>query len=125
MTTPNEKVTAASPSTFQGDWLRMWADLPHKGFFIALLSAWVALFHWLGNSTLGYANTPSLFGWWLWMETQGVEWEQGWVSGIRQCLNTEEGHVWIVPVVVLGLLWWKRAELIALRKGVWWPALGW
>jgi exosortase len=29
-----------------------------------------------------------------------------------------------VPFVVLALFWWKRAELLAVEKAVWWPALG-
>jgi exosortase len=37
-------------------------------------------------------------------------------------LNAEEAHVWLLPVVILGLFWWKRNELIATPKRIWWPA---
>ena len=75
----------------------LWRQLPHRGLFFGLLAVWVVLFQFLGNSTLGYVNTPSLFGWWVWVQT----------------VNNEESHGWLIPFVVAGLLWWKRAELTA------------
>jgi exosortase len=35
----------------------------------------------------------------------------------------DQEHAYIMPVVTLALLWWKRDELAALPKRVWWPAL--
>ena len=74
--------------------------MPYKGAFGALLLAWLALFHFLGNSTFGYTDTPSLFGW------------------LKYCysMKAEEEHVFIVPFVVLFLLWWKRDILLEVQK---------
>lgn len=73
-----------------------------------LLAAWFALFHWLGNSTLGYVKTASLFGWL----------DNAWSR------NADDEHGYLIPFVVLGLLWRNREELVAVPKRVWWPALG-
>src|SRR5256885_11377908 len=121
MALENEQAAAAKVPTARDEWIDAWRRMPRKALFVTLLAAWLVLFQWLGNSTLGYANTPSLFGWWLWMETRGITDGQGWV--ILQAINSEEAHAWIIPFVVLGLLWWKRSELLALPKAVWWPAL--
>ena len=50
--------------TTMGKELRqLWDGLPCKAEFGALLIAWVLLFHFLGNSTIGYVDTPSMFTW--------------------------------------------------------------
>lgn len=85
-----------------------WTRLPNKALFFTLLGAWLALFHFLGNSTFGYVDTPSLFGWML-NAYRGADWE--------------EGHGAIMPVVVLALLWLRRKELLAQPLAVWWPGL--
>ena len=54
------------PAEFPGfaDELRAyWRGLPNKTVFFPLLAAWLALFHFLGNATFGYTNTPSLLRW--------------------------------------------------------------
>jgi len=81
--------------------------MPNKGAFGVLVLAWLALFHWLGNSTFGYKDTPSLFGW----------------LQYAYSMKTEEEHVFIVPFVVAILLWWQREALLATAKRAWWPAL--
>ncbi len=91
-----------------GEVAALWRQLPHRGLFLGLLAVWVVLFQFLGNSTLGYVNTPSLFGWWVWV----------------QSVNDEESHGWLIPFVVAVLLCWRSAELTALPKRIWWPALG-
>jgi exosortase len=60
------------------------------------------------NSTFGLVNTSSLFGWWKWTINK----------------SPDEGHAWFIPLVVIGLLLWKRKELEALPKKLCWPALG-
>jgi len=45
-------------------------------------------------------------------------------EALNRILSADEAHVWFVPFVALGLLWWKRRQLINLPKGTWWPALG-
>jgi exosortase len=71
------------------------------------LAAWLTLFTFLGNSTLGYTNRPSILGWLDWVLTKSEDDQHG---------------PWIL-VVVLALLWWKRKELDQLPKRNWWPAL--
>jgi len=84
-----------------------WIAQPHKLLFGILLLAWIALFHFLGNAVFGYIDTPSLFSWCYQI-----------YSG-----SPDEEHCLYVPLVVLGLLVWKRQELIALPKCNWWPGL--
>jgi exosortase len=91
------------------EWREFSASIPNKGLFAILFGAWVALFHFYGNSTLGYGGlTPSVFSWLRLIYGNDVD----------------EGLGVYVPVVVLALVWWKRRELIQLDKRVWWPALG-
>lgn len=99
-----------------------WRQFPDKLLVGVVLGAWVALFHFWGNSTLGYVNSPSLFGWWFWMSTRGVEGGNAW-QVLQQLLALDEVHLWFMPFVVLGLFWWKRRELAELPKGQWWPAM--
>src|SRR5260221_2174021 len=104
------------------DFLEVWRAMPSKGLFLVLLAAWAALFQFLGSSTLGYVNTPSLLGWWVGALTQGRVVE-GQGPALLQILSSEEGHAFLIPLVVAALLWWKRGELMALPKQIWWPAL--
>lgn len=78
-----------------------WERLPNKGLFVTLLAGWAALFHFAGNSTLGYVRSRSLFAFML----------------------DAYGELLVVPLVVLGLYWWKRKELMGLTLGLWPPGL--
>jgi exosortase len=89
---------------------KVWEPLPNKGLFFTLLAAWVALFHFSGNSLFGYIHSPSLF----------------------QCLyqtynnpnpSADDSHGSFIPFLVMGLLWWKRRELLAGPMQIWWPGL--
>lgn len=87
-----------------------WQRLPNKTFFFVLLAAWLAIFQFLGNSILGYVHTPSLFSW------------------MYSCYNspnpaTDDAHGDFIPFLVLGLFWWKRHELLAVRLQLWQPGL--
>ncbi|HWN96332.1 MAG TPA: exosortase/archaeosortase family protein [Methylomirabilota bacterium] len=82
--------------------------IPHKGLFSVLLLAWLALFHFLGNGTFGYINTPSLFG---------------WLQNIYNYSPDDESLGILIPILILGLLWWKRNDLASAPKHIWWPAL--
>lgn len=84
--------------------------MPDKRLFFGLLLPWLALFQFVGNSTFGYVASPSLF---QWMYT-AYNYE-----------GSEDGHGNLVPLVVLGLLWWKRKWLLASPKSVWRPGLIW
>jgi len=86
-----------------------WRQLPNRGFFFALLAAWVALFALLGSGTFNYADSPSLFAWIFNLYTSPI---------------SDEGHGLLIPFAVLALFWWKRKELLARPPGRWWPAIG-
>ena len=86
---------------------RMIEQFPDKALFGLLLLGWVALFHFLGNSTIGYVKTTSLFGW------------------MKYVFTTSDGDELglYMPLLILVLAYLKRAELMAVRKQPWWPAL--
>ena len=121
MTERTENIAVNSAGEPGTGWGEAWQRLPHKGLFLALLAAWFAFFHFLGNSTLGYVDTRSLFGWWLWVQTRFADHSDTWI--VSKIMNSEESHAWMIPLIVLGLFWWKRDEFLALPKRIWWPAL--
>jgi exosortase len=100
---------AARPDAWR-DFSDCWRQLPNKGFFFALLAAWLALFQFLGNSTLGYFHTPSLF-------------RYMWGAYSFADFSGDEAIGAAVPFLIAGLFWWKRRELLALPLKVWPPAL--
>jgi exosortase len=87
-----------------------WQRLPDKGLFFGLLAAWLALFHFLGNSTFGYVDTSSLFNWMF-------------TAYNSKSPTADDGHANLIPFVVLGLFWWKRKELLGQPMQTWWPGL--
>jgi exosortase len=97
---------------FRIQFLDCWQRLPNKGLFFVMLVAWLALFQFLGNSTLGYISTPSLL---TWMRlAYGSSSDTG---------GADDSHGKLIPFVVLGLFWWKRKALLALPLRTWWPGL--
>ena len=110
LNTMNQTVTALPAEGLSEEIRTAWRQLPDKGFFFVLLGAWLALFHFLGNSTLGYVKTSSLF---MWMYNAYSN------SGLER----DDGQGLIIPFLVGGLFWWKRKELLALPKRGWWPGL--
>jgi exosortase len=100
--------TGENPHGFIEEFRSCWRALPHKTFFFGLLAAWLALFQFIGNSTLGYVNTPSLIG---------------WMYNIYNAANTEDGHGNLILPAFLILLWLKRKELLAIPHKTWWPGL--
>jgi exosortase len=97
---------------FRIEFLKCWNRLPNKGFFFVLLAAWLVLFQFVGNSTLGYVRTPSLMAWMYNAYNPPVE-----VADVDDSFGT------VVPFVVLGLFWWKREKLLALPIKTWWPSV--
>ena len=93
------------------------------------LAAWLALFHFLGNATFGYINTPSLMKWMYIAYSSGGEEGQGSSIPILGPLlrvlfgGGDDAHGKLIPLVVAGLFWWKRKDLLALSLKVWWPAM--
>ena len=85
-----------------------WNALSSKTFFFPLFAAWLILFHFLGNSTLGYFNTSSLLE---------------WMKIVYNQEGSDDGHGILIPFAVIGLFWWKRKELLAIPQKTWWPSL--
>lgn len=103
-------ITAAKPDAWR-DFCACWRQLPNKGFFFALLAAWLVLFQFWGNSTFGYIHSPSLF-----------RWMQNAYRTTSDDVNDDAiGN--LIPFLVIGLFWWKRRELLALPLKIWPPAL--
>lgn len=94
---------------FRLEFLDCWRRLPNKSFFFILLGAWLALFQVLGNSTLGFIHSQSLL-YWMWM-------------AYHPSVSGDDGHGFVVPILVLLILWWKRKKLVSLPLRTWWPAL--
>lgn len=106
---PDEKKSDRNGvDSFRTDFVRTWNAIPNKVVFFILLGAWLALFQFLGNSVLGYIDTPSLFGWMKYV-----------YSG-----DPDSEHGMLIPLAVLALFWWKRDQLLTVPKRIWWPALG-
>ena len=111
MNTQTIPTTTAVPENRPGfleEFKSCWEALSNKGFFFGLLAAWLALFLYIGNSTLGYVNTPSLLA---------------WMYDVYNAANSEDGHGNLIPFAVLVLFWWKRKELLAIPQRNWWPGL--
>lgn len=98
---------------FRLEFLKSWHRLPNKIAFLIALAAWLALFQFRGNSTLGYVNTSSLFGYMY----------DAFSAGGQSLLESEEGYALLIPPVVAILFWLKRNELMALDLQSWWPGL--
>ncbi len=106
LATPSN-VTPERPG-FQDEFRSCWRAVSNKGFFLGLLAAWLALFHFIGNSTFGYVNTTSLMN---------------WMYDLYNAKNSEDGHGILIPFAVIGLFWWKRKEVLATPQKTWWPGL--
>jgi len=104
------KTAIAAPMEFFHELAACWQALPDKPIFFSLLAAWLALFQFLGNSTFGYVDTASLFT---------------WLYTAYNAPLSEDGHGNLIPFAVFALLWWRRATLLAVPRGLWLPALGW
>lgn len=94
-----------------GELRQLWASLPGKAAFAVLAAAWVALFHFLGNSVLGYVDTSSIFGW---LDALHANAER---------TDSDDAFGRYVPWLVLVLLIARRQELLAAPKRPWSPGL--
>ena len=103
----SDEQNAASPA-FQEEFAEYWNGLPDKRLFFGLLIPWLLLFHFLGNSTMGYLETSSLF----------VA-----MADVYNSTLYDESHGFLIPFVVVYLFWWKREELADVAKDLWTPAL--
>lgn len=108
----NEQATTGVLDEFQTDLVDGWRRLPNKEFFFLLLGAWLALFQFLGNSTFGFLDTPSLLKWmYLIGNAKSAEGE------------VDDNQMIIAPLIVIGLFWWKRKELLRQPMQTWWPGM--
>jgi len=108
---PRDSTSEAAPEPGILEEVRVaWGQLPDKWMFLALLAAWLLLFQFFGNSTLGYIHSASLLSW---MQT----------AYTLKSSMADDSHGALIPLVVLGILWWKRAELQTIRLRSWWPGL--
>lgn len=92
---------------FLRDFPVVWKAIPCKGLFTFLLVIWVLLFELLGNSTLGYIRSHSLFAW----------------TNYSYACSPDDEHGLFIPVVVLILFWMRRKEFEPLQARLWWPGL--
>lgn len=109
----NHQPTTAASIEFEGlseEIRHYWHRLPSKFLFFALLGAWLALFQFLGSSTFGYTDTPSLLRWM-------------YEAYIATSVVGDDSHGLLIPFVVVGLMWWKREELLSKPLHTWWPGL--
>ncbi len=83
------------------------SSLPSKPQFILVAAAWVTLYQFLGNSSFGYASTPSLFS---------------WLVAVYES-NPDDSLGYMIPPLILALLYSKRDQLVPLEKAPWGPAL--
>jgi exosortase len=105
---PREQSPVVNESEFS--FAACWQRLPDKGLFFFLLAAWLAVFHFLGNSTFGYVPTPSLFHWM-------------YNAYNSKSPTADDGHANLIPFVVLALFWFKRKQLLTQPLRTWWPGL--
>lgn len=117
------QTASTAPAPFREELARVWRGLPWRWHLVALVVAWSALFHFLGVSTFGYAKTHSMFGWWLWVHSRGILDDNGHLISLWKVFDDTEGYAWLIPLVVLWLLWRRKDELLAMTKRVWWLAL--
>jgi exosortase len=90
---------------------QLWEGLPNKAEFAVLVAAWVLLFHFLGNSTLGYVDTASMFT---------------WLNALHESAekaDTDDAFGRYVPLLVLVLLIVRRQELTEAAKRSWVPGV--
>lgn len=85
------------------------ARFPYRVEIGVAVAAWLALFHWLGNSTFGYVATPSLFG---------------WLYPLYDA-NPDDGIGLLAPLVTIWMISQRRKELESLTWNPWLPSLGW
>ena len=83
---------------------------PDKTLFFGLLILWLLLFHFLGNSTLSYVNTNSLFG---------------WMSHVYNSEINDESHGFLIPLCgSVSVLVEEGRPDCDPAKELWAPALG-
>jgi exosortase len=104
----NDAVTAKSFGSVGEEFQFYWSKLPDPMIFLGLLAAWCLLFQVFGWTSAIAGRTDSLFSW-MW-----GKWDDP---------ANDSSHGKIIPLVVLGLLWFRRRRLTEAVTGIWWPGL--
>ena len=94
---------------FTEEFMRCWRLLPDKVLFGFLMLSWTLTFIFLGNSTFGYIDSPSLLQ---------------WMYGCYTVPESDDSHGLLIPFIVFFVLWSKRDELLALPRRPWMPSIG-
>jgi hypothetical protein len=81
--------------------------LPRVPIFLVLAAAWLLLFQFFGNSTFGYIDTPSLYAWLAYSYESSPDDQLGY----------------LIPFLVIALLWYKKDELLEVEKRIWMPGI--
>ncbi|HYE31437.1 MAG TPA: exosortase/archaeosortase family protein [Methylomirabilota bacterium] len=81
--------------------------LPRVPIFLVLFTGWLLLFQFFGNSTFGYIDTPSLYAWLAYAYESSPDDQLGY----------------LIPFLVVALLWYRKDELLEVPKQSWWPGL--
>ncbi|HQC42601.1 MAG TPA: hypothetical protein PLV91_03935, partial [Verrucomicrobiota bacterium] len=103
--TPGRKRKKRPP--FKEELTRFLETFPDKVLFLTLTGLWFLLFHLFGNSTFGYTDTHSLFGW--------LNYDYGMKAG--------DEHGYLVPFAFLALIWYEKKRFMEVKKEQWWPAV--
>src|SRR5690349_19965019 len=107
MDMPDTRPTPDKPSGLLDEVVEFRRSMPDKALFLSLLAVLIVFFRLLGNCTVGYTDSASLFA-----------------SLHYAYLNSEDDqHGFLVPFVDLVLMYVKRQQLRSLHKSHWWPAL--
>ncbi len=101
-----KKRTQPRPS-FQEELKEFLNSFPDKWLFLVLTGLWFLIFHLFGNSTFGYTDTNSLFGWLHYDYSQ----------------EASDEHGYLVPFAVLGLIWYEKKRFLSVKKEQCWPAI--
>lgn len=77
------------------------ADLVRIGLLAIVIGLTFSVFHFQGNTTDIRAYGRSVFTWAV------IRWSEG---------GEDYSHAWLVPLISLGIVWWKRQDLLNARK---------
>ena len=80
-------------------------DLIYIGLFAAIIGLLTLCFHFLGNTTDVSVHGRSALTWMI----------NRWSDG---SFDADYSHGWLIPMVSIGIIWWKRKEILAAPKKV-------
>ena len=81
-------------------------EWPVIGFWSVIVGLSYLAFHVLGNTTLVSMHGRSVFTWMI----------HRWSDGVS--FDADYSHGWLIPFVSIGIVWWKRKEILRAPKKV-------